>query len=347
MLVNSKIIHATAHRQAGLSLVELMVALVLSLMLMTGVITVFQANKTTFKTQSGLAEVQESGRIALLLLARDIRNTGYWGCGNRSVKITNTLNNSSSYFWNIDRHIHGFNAASSSWSPTVDSTITALSPSPTSGSDIFTLRFASGDDVRVINHNSNAAALHATPYADFEDDDILMVTNCKNAAVFQATNIQNDAVAKTTIVHNSGGSTTPGNSTKDLGNTYLDAEVMKWSTKVFFVSTGSYTGAQPGLWVSENGDSPEELVPGVQQLQVLYGEDSSGDLGSDNYVTANNVTNWENVVSVRINLLVASLSDNVIDEPQTYTFDGTTVTPTDRRLRQAFTSTIAIRNRTP
>jgi type IV pilus assembly protein PilW len=65
-------------------------------------------------------------------------------------------------------------------------------------------------------------------------------------------------------------------------------------------------------------------------------------------MTADAVTtaNWPNVVSVRISLLVQSPEDNLVDAPQTYTFNSVTTTPADRRLRHVFTSTIGLRNRT-
>jgi len=54
------------------------------------------------------------------------------------------------------------------------------------------------------------------------------------------------------------------------------------------------------------------------------------------------------VVSVRVQLLVRSLEDNVLEEPQVFKFpDDTAQTSTDRRMRQVFTNTVAIRSRLP
>ena len=44
-------------------------------------------------------------------------------------------------------------------------------------------------------------------------------------------------------------------------------------------------------------------------------------------------------------LLVRSIDDFVAEAPQTYSFNGAQTTPADRRLRQVFTATIALRNR--
>ena len=57
------------------------------------------------------------------------------------------------------------------------------------------------------------------------------------------------------------------------------------------------------------------------------------------------MSDWDDVVAVRIMLLMRSLDDFVTEDPQTYTFDGVQTTPNDRRIRQSFTTTIALRNR--
>lgn len=66
-----------ASRQRGLTVVELLVALVLSLLLLTGVIQVFLASKQTYATNEAMSVLQENGRFALEFLGRGIRMGGY------------------------------------------------------------------------------------------------------------------------------------------------------------------------------------------------------------------------------------------------------------------------------
>ena len=55
---------------------------------------------------------------------------------------------------------------------------------------------------------------------------------------------------------------------------------------------------------------------------------------------------WQRVLAVRIHLLaVSTASQQVNTQIQPYVYVGNTVTPADRRMRKAFTTTIAIRNR--
>lgn len=71
-------------RQRGLTLVELLVGILLSLLILTAVVYVFAGSRASYRHQESLSSIQESGRIALELLNRDIRIAGNPGCGNVS-----------------------------------------------------------------------------------------------------------------------------------------------------------------------------------------------------------------------------------------------------------------------
>ena len=82
-------------REAGFTITELLVAVVLGLILIGGVINVFLTNRQTLQVNSNLARVQESGRFAIELLAREIRDTGRVPCGSalsaNVVRVGGTL----------------------------------------------------------------------------------------------------------------------------------------------------------------------------------------------------------------------------------------------------------------
>ncbi len=59
--------------QRGLTLVELMVALALSLLLLAGTIQIFISSKQSYRVQDALSRLQENSRAAVDLLSRDIR----------------------------------------------------------------------------------------------------------------------------------------------------------------------------------------------------------------------------------------------------------------------------------
>ncbi len=74
-------------RQRGVTLVELMIAMLVGLFLMGGVLMVFDRTKQAYRYQNGLAQVQEQGRFAIAFLTQSLRVAGFPGdnppAGNR------------------------------------------------------------------------------------------------------------------------------------------------------------------------------------------------------------------------------------------------------------------------
>lgn len=64
-------------RQRGLTLVELMIGLVLSLMVMAGLLAMFSSTKQTFSLQQTASRIQEEGNAVLALLEHQIRLAGH------------------------------------------------------------------------------------------------------------------------------------------------------------------------------------------------------------------------------------------------------------------------------
>ena len=65
---------------AGLSLIELLIAMVLGLTLAAGVIQIYVGSTTTERDQEARLRMQENGRFALNFLANEMRMAGYLGC---------------------------------------------------------------------------------------------------------------------------------------------------------------------------------------------------------------------------------------------------------------------------
>jgi len=72
--------HALPKAQSGLSLVELMVALLVSTLLLLGVLELFSSSSQTQRSANAVARLQENGRLVMDLIAREARRTGFNGC---------------------------------------------------------------------------------------------------------------------------------------------------------------------------------------------------------------------------------------------------------------------------
>ena len=68
---------AAIYRQAGVTLLELVISLGLGLMLVVGIGTVYVGSNQTYRVQEENARLQESGRYALEAIGRSIRQAGY------------------------------------------------------------------------------------------------------------------------------------------------------------------------------------------------------------------------------------------------------------------------------
>lgn len=75
------------NKQTGLSLIELMVAILISTILVLGVTSLFTDTSDTARTNTALARVQESGRLALELIGADARRAGYVGCLDKASMV--------------------------------------------------------------------------------------------------------------------------------------------------------------------------------------------------------------------------------------------------------------------
>ena len=76
MTRDSSIKHFLASRQSGFSLVELMIALVISLILIAGVIEIFISNRSSYALQQGMGRLQENGRYVETLFSTELSLAG-------------------------------------------------------------------------------------------------------------------------------------------------------------------------------------------------------------------------------------------------------------------------------
>jgi type IV pilus assembly protein PilW len=340
----------------GFSLVELMVAMALSLLLLGGVVAVFMSSRASYEATDRLSRIQESGRFALDEIARDVRSAGYVGCARAPTYLSTSLNANTNLLWNfLDGAIRGFQFVSAStWSPALDTTAVT---SPADDSDVLALRIpkreatplrlqadmASGtDDLTVPNTTS----------AGLEAGDIALAYSCEAQAFFYVTGFAGGVISHAA----SPSGTVPGNANDNINYAFrTNAEVIPVQTVVYYVRQSSAAAAGTGpadatsLWRKVGNAAAEELVEGVQQMQLQFGLDTNGDAVVDNYVDANAVIDWSQVYSVSIALLVRSLEEYDTDRDQrSYQLLNVPVPAAgDRRMRAVFTTTANIRNRVP
>jgi type IV pilus assembly protein PilW len=336
-------------QQTGISLIEIMVAMVISLFLLGGVMQVYMGNRITYRFSDATARIQENGRFAIETIATDVRMAGFWGCvtvlKENNIHIRNNLNVASSEYNSV---LHDFIEMDA---------ISSIDKDGLNNSDSLTIRGTKSGQILVVAPfmASRIDDIVVRNPTSIKENDIVMVSQCDDsiaADIFEVSKIVIESKTSTISHGKNGkiGNTNPLGcevaSEQCLSIAYArkSASISIFQTITYSIRTGA--SGEPALFRSEsvtgNGD---ELIEGVEKMEILFGVDTNNDGTSNKYVAGSTVTDSTQVRAVRIFILVRSENNNITDKPQAYTLNGVTTTPKDNRLRQVFSITIALRNR--
>lgn len=344
-------------RSLGLSLIELMVAMVISLVLILGVVQFFLSNRATYDTQQGVSSLQESGRFALQYITEEMRHTGYAGCGNLRDMTINIISSDPLAAFGMNQAIVGVN---NEVTGTQYGTINVIA-----GTDSITVAHAAPQSTRLFKNMDTSGGAPAaeqdvitipTNTNNYAAGQILMIADCQNIDVFTASAVTEsgwngsdtgDGIGPFQITH-----TTADNSSNNLTKPFQnDAELTSFVSWTYFI--GQNVAGRSSLYRLGNhlgaGAAAEELVDGVANMQIQYGRDTNGDRIVDPpYVDAGTVADWSQVISIRLGIIAES-SDNALPAAQTVplTLPGGNVNYTGQRVAQSFNTTIALRSRLP
>ena len=345
--------------QAGFTMVELMVGATLGLLILAGAISMFISNKRVYTEQEELARLQENARFAIHMLVGDIRMAGHTGCSNDVASVENRLNG-----YNDDDDLFFFAPlegaeGNANWQPSGSSDQVS---SMIAGSDAITIRYLAPTDIEVMNPAQDVgnSQIFVSSNGDLEQGDAVALGDCASTDIVSisaapttggcsggADSTDPDDTCRTTITHLTTGPQTPGNWTPNLSRLYdSSAEFMRYVTNRYYVGTDP--NGNPALFRQSGFGQVDQVIDGVENLQILYGEDTTNSDGvADVYSKADGVVDWNDVVSVRVAMLLRSVDEYGSDvDTSSYSLLGETIDPPDdRRRRRVFTSTVDIRNR--
>lgn len=382
--------HATAakRRMAGISLIEVMIAMVIGLALMLGVVQVFSASREASQLAQGNARAQENARFALEFLQRDIRMAGHFGCvndqahfvkneGDPRVNIAGVATGGGSAL-DFSVSVQGYEAANSAptntltlgttWGDAAGMPIQLQNLNARGGSDVLVLRFLSpvGVPVTSISAGSdNKIGFNAEIGKRLTEDGVgaprlFGIADCSHADVFIGTY--------------AAGEVTAANATLDRYNVQPTGETMLYRAESIAYYIGTSASGEPVLMRARANaagtyDVREELVEGIENLQVIYGLDTtpviaqatlpSGNVtvqqtaaGVSTGTDAAAANEWRRVGQVQVGVLARSPSPATASAVAAAANDprllGVRFAPAgtnDGRYRAAYESTIALRNR--
>lgn len=344
-----------AHRQHGFTLVELMVGLTLGLFISLAAISVFVSTRVLHTISSADSRRGENARLAMDLLHKDFRSASFQGCHSQLASLpVSVLNAGNGLFLDVGTSgVAGSRGTGTAFLPALNAALVTAAPTaPLPTSDVVSIRvpvepMSLGLAAPMTATTGAPGVGAATVGNGIASGDIVLIANCKAAAMFQVTEAN---PATTGVLTHAVGGTGPGNATADLGYVFRgDSAVYRLQTHHYYVANSVLRPGTTSMWrlIVPNGGPPQEVVQGVDRLRVRYGVDTDSDRTLNRYDTADAVADWNAVVAVRVQLLTATTKDNVAMGTQSVAFDGATFTPTDRRLRTALTEVIALRSRAP
>lgn len=300
--------------QWGLSLVELMIAMVIGLLLILGVMQVFSASRVSYQLSEGISRTQENSRFAIDMLQRDIRMAGHFGC--ISDQALNPWGKESTFASSFetsagilptesalrfDLSIQGFDAQGSAPGDSL-----TLSASPTAGggtyvpalpadiqaaigsrliagSDVLALRYFLPEGVPVIAVTGSTSQ----PGLQFEvtkwetlrngmtNPGLFGVSDCNRAQVFQA-NAANAGLVSM--------GTTANNRIPNFRTALSGSQMMLYRAESVVYFIGRNDAGRPSLYRVRFNAPPGgalthelmEVVEGIENMQLLYGVDRRG-----------------------------------------------------------------------
>lgn len=244
--------------ERGMSLIELMVALTIGLVLIWGATELYMTGRNSMRTSESLSSMQENARFALAMLEPDIALANYWGVHNWATMIegrarspnpltdTVSIGNHCSPTWaiDLDAPLEGYNGTHPGWG--------CLSVAD----------YKAGTDILVVRH----AGTEAVEAGALEAGKIYVRTDQSPRGVLFV-------------------GAEPGGFGTMAENHVLETHAYYVRPYTFINADGSKDNVPclRSLTLSDGGDDPrvedQEVMSGVEDLQVQFGVDTDGILG--------------------------------------------------------------------
>ncbi len=373
--------------QRGFSMIEMMVAITLALIVTAATVSVFVGSRAAYQSTTGVAAVTDGGRFALNFINESAREAGWFACNhadvNKSLDYVNWVANPLEFDFRYA--VGGFEATGTSptdaitlpmpqvagaglgsWNADIaldpannpqfvlTGEFTAATAQQVAGSDILVLRSSlpGVSAVYLTTNTDGSGNLNVNGSVGFQVGQIAAVSDCTKSVAFQLSAVPGGGPG---VISFAGGVGPPGNSQNTLTPPFMwGNQVQPLTTVVYYIGAGSDGDTALRRLDLNGANGPaqftdEELVPDIENMQVLYGVDTTGALAATEYVTADQVTDFGAVRSLKIAVLAASPTGTgqPINQP-VFNLLGTQVTvPRDTRHRRVFTATIALRDQLP
>lgn len=290
-------------RQSGLSLIELMISITIGLILLVGITSLIVQQSSNRDELEKSSRQIENGRYAMQIMHDDIEHAGLFG-SYYPVSTSTVAQVAPADPCNIS-----LGSALSGWDNSASSVPTAIfgyyqpasgaSADPTTATSCGLSNYKPNTSILVVRRTATtpvAAAVAGTPY--------LQTSGC------------NSESANTPFFYSVGA---PG-TTLHMKDCATSAPLLPYMVNIYYISScdaisaaGVCLDSIPTLKMKQAGaplppatTAPLTLIPqveGIENMQFDYGLDTDGDGYPDTYTINPALGDWQNVVSIRLNLL--------------------------------------------
>jgi type IV pilus assembly protein PilW len=295
--------------QNGFSLVEMMLAMLIGMVIMGGILSIYSNTRETQRSSTDQLQLVADTRFALNTIAYDLRHAGMYGGTNLPTTIK---------CYKDDTHC-----------------TTALATAVNDCYahwyiDIINPVFGSEDSIPggygcIGNHQPNTDVL----VVHYADSNPIPTNDLASSTTYIRSNYQGGEIFVGTAIPDIPGDDET-NPAATLPNQLTHNHLLY--SRAYYVSNYTDTAGdglpslrRVDLVPGTTGPAVEDqlILSGVEDLQIQYGVDTTGDKSVDQYVNADAVTDWSKVYAAKIWVLVrAEHKEKGLNTTQTFALGG-------------------------
>ncbi|HSH42816.1 MAG TPA: PilW family protein [Arenicellales bacterium] len=344
-------------RQYGMSLIELMIAMTISLVVIGAVSGVYLSTSRSYTQDEMLSRMQENARYALHVLSKDLSMAGYWGplITNDDINTVPRTCSDSDASDPAKPQCHGFYAGTA-LSVDQDAAGNVCAPGTVGLASNWVLFLQSPLEVATqVSSGDAAAALYGCISAsEFESGTDILAVKRVEARDFSSTRDEEDDEGELYLRTNGRDAMLVAYDRGDDASEGAGIADWPYRPSVFYVRNyflDTDDGIPTLVRKTLNGDVMETeeggIAQGIEYFHVMFGVDldDDGDTTADFYTASPAIDQLDNIVSARIYVLARSVSpDPGYDNTKTYSLGDVTRTVDDNYYRRVFTTTVSLRN---
>lgn len=329
-----------SRRQSGFTLVELMIAITLSLIIL-GALSVMFVTSSRARDEITRANQQiENGRYAMQVLADDLRQAGYYGGFDPRPLVTPALPDpcataTATLKTSLALHVQGFNDGANPDNHCGGATLPTLT------------NYKAGTDAVVIRRVSSCRAGVDSDCDQLTAQLYFQASHCRTQLTEAKASGVQDGNGYLLESSSNAGAFTTAPTMRTTRNCTTAAPLRRLLTHIYYIDSGTYTDAEgrtvPTLVRAElrggNFSTRTPIAEGIEELELRYRN------GAGAYVTPTDAAGWRAVEVAEVSLLARSTDPSPgHTDSKTYVLGADSFTPGGSYKRHAFQTTVHLSN---